>query len=92
MTVECLITGCKLFDENSGRQVHGDLHRVTGAYVFNACLEDGEAAWAYNGGRPSDKLILTIHPETHFFERRGVIVVSVFGATLSPEAKDYVNK
>jgi hypothetical protein len=49
----CIITGAELFDLQSYRWVHGDLHRVGDAYVFNAVLDEkGEVAWTE--GEPED--------------------------------------
>ena len=39
----CLITGCALI--NGSSFVWGDLHDMGSVYIFNACLDAGEAAW-----------------------------------------------
>ena len=69
----CLITGCTLFVEAEGKQVHGDLHALGYTFIFNACLnEDDEAAWVYNSETAGK--VVTIAGA--YFERRGIIVVN----------------
>jgi len=34
--VTCLITGCNFLDAEGGRWIHGDLHQVESALIFNA--------------------------------------------------------
>lgn len=86
--MKCLITGCDLVDDNTGYWVHGDLHEVGGAYVFNCCLKDGEAAWT-RGRYPAGRR-LCVCTGAQFFERRGVLVVAAKDAQLNAEAAAYV--
>jgi len=90
----CLITGCALVDLSESRVVWGDLHKIGGAYVFNAVLSGGEAAWQYGEdfNVPSHLKILTVNvADSHcYFERRGVIIVSADAAELNAHAKEYI--
>lgn len=84
----CLIMGCELVLDYGRKWCHGDLHEVGGAYVFNACLEDGETAWRYERFPGDERMILRIDGD--YFERRGVIVVGMSEATLNERATKYV--
>ncbi len=96
----CLITGCDLVDVAGGRWVHGDLHAVGGAFVFNACLHRkdclaekqvaGETAWEYGGGTEEGSKLLVLLPHAQTFERRGVIVVAKNQASFNKAAEDYL--
>lgn len=85
-TAECLVTGCALLDHDHNCMVWGDLHKVGGALVFNACLAAGEAAWEspirIMNTTPSASLPAGTAP----FERRGVIVFSTLGVILNQAA------
>lgn len=93
----CLITGADLY--NGSEVIHGDLHSIGVVYVFNAVgNRNGEAAWQAG---PSSREELTqflmtfkglrIYPDTPVFERRGVIVIPMTSATLSPAAQKYLS-
>lgn len=69
--MNCIKTGCDLHVVNAGKWVHGDLHEVGGALVFNACVNDGEAAWHVGEPPRPDDAVQT----NTYFERRGVIVL-----------------
>lgn len=86
---KCIINGCDLIDEYSGRHVHGDLHLEGDCYVFNACPDGGNnTAWRYS---PSDaSKTITLSAAHNWFERRGVIVVSKDWAVLSEKAQAYL--
>lgn len=87
----CLITGCALNDLAHSRTVHGDLHCLTGVYIFNAVLDHGEAAWQEDTLAGDHALALTwTGPEG--FERRGVIVIPMTSAHLNPRAQSYVTR
>lgn len=92
MSLQCLITGCELFDHGSGRSLHGDLHALESVYIFNGVLNDDvEAKWEYKSEPPdASKRTLLINSGTHFFERRGVIVVSTKDANLNVAALNYL--
>ena len=87
-TPECLVTGCALLDHDHDRMVWGDLHKVGGALIFNACLAAGETAWEspikIMSTTPSVSLLAGSTP----FERRGVIVFSNLGVILNQAALD----
>lgn len=89
--MKCLITGCALIREGDDAVVWGDLFEVGDTYVFNACLNHGEAAWQFY---PDNNVPLHIKSLTcddrQFFERRGVIVVAKANASLNQAAKDYI--
>jgi hypothetical protein len=86
----CIITGAELFDEQSCRWVHGDLHRVGDAYVFNAVLDEkGEAAWT-EGEPEGTQRVLQVHG--YYFERRGLFVCDRTAASLNKAAREYVEK
>lgn len=84
---ECLITGCTLIDIEQGKQVHGDLHRLCDAYIFNACLNSkGEANWEYIGVACNSRAVFA----EQYFERRGVLVFAVCLACFNQAAEDYL--
>jgi hypothetical protein len=58
--------------------------------VFNACLDAGESAWQENPIIPAHLKTLTIKAGMPYFERRGVIVVSMLNADLNKVAEDYI--
>lgn len=89
--MKCIITGCCLIDATDGWAVWGDLWEVADTYVFNACLPaETEAAWQKNPIIPAHLKSLTIHAGARYFERRGVIVVSLIDATLNKVAEEYI--
>lgn len=87
----CIINGATLF-VGSRRWVHGDLWRLSGdAFVFNACMQDGETAWQYDAPPVYGKT-LEVANEDRVFERRGVLVVLAVDAEMNAAAKEYVEK
>lgn len=84
----CLITGCAL--TNGSSYVWGDLHDMGSVYIFNACLDAGEAAWQDITADLSPKHLDITNAE--YFERRGVFVISKSTANLSKAAWDYIHK
>jgi len=70
----CVITGCALHGENGW--AWGDLHAQGDQFIFNACLDErGETKWHQTQPRPVSKVLVLTSME-HYFERRGVIIVS----------------
>lgn len=88
---ECLITGCELYIPDERKWVHGDLHRISSVYVFNAVLMEGEAHWMYDTPLPKWAKILELDSAAPYFERRGVIVVGILDAELNGHAKEYLH-
>jgi hypothetical protein len=88
MSPECIITGADLIDTAHRCAVHGDLHRLGDALIFNACLNvDGEALW--RALPPQSDLVISARD---FFERRGVIVIRAADAEWSREAAEYIGR
>lgn len=90
----CFITGCYLFEEEARKLVRGDLHRIGGAWVFNAVMEDGETNWLYvpsSYSVPQDLKIAIIRASATYFERRGVIVISHSDVHLTEAAEAYIS-
>lgn len=87
---DTIITGCALVDEANNRAVWGDLWNCGTAYIFNACLEGGEAAWQQSAHPHSQMKQLILKPGAWTFERRGIIVIPHSDAYLTPIAFDYV--
>ncbi len=86
----CLITGCALVDEVSNRTVWGDLWSYGGAFVFNACLLGGEAAWVEDTHPHAGMRQLILVRDYEGFERRGVIVIPHSCANLNTVAWAYL--
>lgn len=88
---QCIINGATLF-VGGRRWAHGDLWRLgDDAFVFNACMEDGETAWQYDAP-PAHARTIEVLDEGRLFERRGVLVVLAKDAELNTVAKHYVGK
>lgn len=86
---QCVITGGEFFSPLDGRFVHGDLHKIGGAYVFNAvCDEDGKPAWKY--AQPSLGSLVIACRDGFYFERRGVVVFEEHNAEMNDAAWRYV--
>jgi hypothetical protein len=87
MRLECIITGCELYDANQNRHTHGDLHKLGDVLIFNAVLDkDGDTLW--QEGRP-----LTSKRTVAFlsaFGRRGIFVIHSEDAMFNQEATDYL--
>jgi hypothetical protein len=81
----CLITGCALI--NGSSTVHGDLHEIGNVYIFNACLDNGEAAWRDIDVNISPRQIDITNSD--YFERRGVFVTHK-QTGLNQAAFDYI--
>jgi hypothetical protein len=73
---KCLITGCDILVIEEQKWCHADLHHVNGAYIANACIENGETMWHYNSMPSYSNRVITIVGD--YFERRGVIVFTYF--------------
>lgn len=92
----CIITGCALVDSFNDRAVWGDLHLIGTTYVFNACLNGGEAAWQ----SPVPNMLATTRAielteplsEEVYFERRAVIIVSATIASMNEAAQQHVEE
>lgn len=84
----CLITGCTL--RTGSQWVGGDLHQIGTAYVFNAILRNGEAAWQF-AERPHYTKEIDASFCAQYLEKRGVIVFDQ-RAVLNAEALAYLRK
>jgi hypothetical protein len=91
---KCIITGCDLVDTYGGFRVHGDLHVVGNAFVFNSTLnEKGEANREYCD--PFKALAgprMAIEVTGDYFERRGVMVINFEQVVPNAAALDYVGE
>lgn len=95
MSIETIITGCRLVDPHGSRSVWGDLWEVDSeVYVFNAVLENGETAWKYE---PNGELEVSttekqiwVRSFLPIFERRGVLVFPCRWAELNAVAEAYL--
>lgn len=63
------------------------MHVVGGAYVFNAVLQGTETYWQYDHFPGEERLVLRV--DGGYFERRGVVVVSMVDAKLNSKAETY---
>jgi hypothetical protein len=89
---KCIITGCALVVPNAGRHVHGDLHVVGNAMVFNAVVDEGAAAWEYGD---TDAVIassrrVVVVDSNLYFERRGVFAFDKTSASFNEAASDHM--
>lgn len=92
MSVECIITGCNLYDPAYFRWVHGDLHQTQDIYVFNACLDEkGESRWI-SGTAPEDERMLVCMEDYNIWVRRGVFVIPKMYAYLNDLAAKYLKE
>ncbi len=82
---ECICTGCTLLDMQQTRHVHGDLHIVGRALVFNAVLHNNETYWVYErrGGIVLRAQFVVSVMDGAFFERRGVIAFDAASCVLN---------
>lgn len=88
--LECIITGCELAIQDEPRFVHGDLHKLDGVFIFNAIVDSTmEPRWQDGVPGPNEKVLWIIN-QTHMFDRRGVFIVPVEAADLSPPAEAYI--
>lgn len=80
----CIITGCYLFDLNTGAHAYGDLFELSDCYIFNAC-----APRMYGPVGEHERCLTIKHGHDHF-ERRDVYVVAKDSAFLNQTALDYL--
>lgn len=89
-----IITGCDLHLP-SGKKYHGDLWSLPGHYLFNAVIDARAQAREIEEVNSLDPKYLTVLRDDDnwdYWERRGVFLIPVEFARLSPEAQVYVNK
>lgn len=78
---KCIITGCYIYDQNSGAHAYGDLHELGECYILNAC-----APRAFGPVGEHERVLVV----TEYFERRDVYVVAKDSAFLNQTALDYL--
>jgi hypothetical protein len=94
----CIITGCWLVDPQQERRVWGDLHTLGDSYIFVAVGEVGKGpGWIHSGDiAPNEvglELILSENlPNSAYFERERLILVSKAWAKLNEVAREYVGE
>lgn len=92
MRPQCVITGCTLVLTNERATVHGDLHLVGGAFVFNAVLNrNGDAAREHelcDEVMGSTRKCVAVDSNLAF-ERRGVFVFDGTAALPNKAALQY---
>lgn len=71
--VKCIKTGCALMVEDYNGWAWGDLHAQGDTYIFNAVCRRGEAV-INEVPLTEEAMLITLLPEGHYFERRGVYV------------------
>lgn len=81
---KCVITGCYLFDLNTGAHAYGDLHEIGGCYVLNSC-----APRAFGPVGAHERCLTIKHGHDHF-ERRDVYIVAKDSAYFNQTALDYL--
>lgn len=87
---ECVITGCELYCPAEGWWVHGDLWKFSTTYIFNGITCEGHTMLKQHGiSVPMWSKVLTI--DGPYFERRGVVVVSILNGELNDVAKRYLH-
>ena len=90
--MKCIITGCALVDEASGRYAWGDLYEEGPegeVVVHNASnvAESGEKPTYWIYGPVPDSSRCTVYVLGDFFEKRGVSVVKASGVQFNDAAR-----
>lgn len=86
--MSCLVTGCALLDPANNRMVWGDLHAVGRVCVFDAVLENGEAAWQSPIAIMNTTPSCTLNGSVEVFERRGMLLFFMLDSELNDAAKE----
>ena len=90
MSVQCIITGCWLVDQEHQRMVRGDLFEDGNCYIFNGCYAGTDPHWrSLSGLSPHDKVV-TLSSVWPYFERRSVFVFRRDCCELNAVAREHI--
>lgn len=85
----CIITGCVAF--NGHQWVGGDLHQIGNCFVFNCCMNSGEAAWGAREEWSHYTKEVDFSQSPDCWERRGTIVAEGRPGMLNNVALEYLS-